>query len=147
MATQIRPLSQPPLQEPMQNNGTLSVPWSTWFTNVYNYAKGPFTSVASGSNQGVTNTTFFAQDTLLVSINLPLQFNVGDEFRVVGSGTGGWQITQNDGQIIHSATGSTTTGVGGSLASGNRYSGVTLVGVVENVELALMYHEGPLTFV
>lgn len=137
----IVPLAPAPFDQNMYANGNMSTAWRTWFSQLWSYAKGPFLSTATGSSDGVMNTTYFADDTTLVSINLPDRFNVGDEFRVVGVGTGGWSIVLN-GQTVRRPTGSATA----SVSSTNRYDGVTLVGIVKDSELAVMYHEGTLTF-
>jgi len=139
--SQLVPLSPAPFDQNMYVNGNMTTAWRTWFSQLWSYAKGPFISTASGTSNGVMNTTYFANDAMLVSINLPERFNVGDEFRVVGVGAGGWSIVLN-GQTVRSPTGSTTT----SVSSTNRYDGVTLVGIVKDSELAVMYHEGALTF-
>jgi len=128
---QIVPLSPAPFDQNMYVNGIMSTSWRTWFSQIWSYAKGPFISMVSGTNNGVMNTTYFADDTVLVSINLPERFNVGDEFRVVGSGSGGWSIILN-GKTVRSPSGSATT----SVSSTNRYDGVTLVGIVKDLELA-----------
>lgn len=147
MATQIVPLAPAPFDQIMFTDKAMTTAWRTWFSQLWSYAKGPFLATAqAGTNSGVMNTTFFSDDSTLVSINLPLQFNVGDEFRVVGVGVGGWRITQNIGQTIHRPTGNTTTGVTGSVSSTNRYDSVTLVGIVKDSDLAVMFHEGVLTF-
>lgn len=145
MAAQITPLSQAPFDQNIYANGAMSTAWRSWFSQLWSYAKGPFTSSAAGSVQGVMNTTYFADDVGLVSISLPTSFNVGDEFRVVGVGAGGWEITQNTGQTIHSPTGSTTTGTG-TLSSSNRYDGVTLIGIVKDTELSVLFSQGTLVF-
>ena len=145
MATQLLPLSPPPFDQNMYSGGAMSTSWRTWFSQLWTYAKGPFTSVTAGNAQGVMNTTYFADDVGTVSITLPTSFNVGDEFRVVGVGAGGWEILQNTGQTIHSPTGSTTTSTG-TISSTNRYDGVTLVGIVKDSDLSVMYSVGTLTF-
>lgn len=92
------------------------------------------------------NTTYVANDTGLVTLTLPARFNVGDRFVVVGYGAGLWEIAQNDGQTIHSSTGSTTTGVTGSVAATNRYDAVTLVGTVRDTDLTVISSAGTLVF-
>ena len=67
----------------------------------------------------------------LLTLTLPATAVIGDCIRVTGINTAfGWAIAQNAGQRIHLGTSSTTTGVGGSLASTNIRDSVDLICVV-----------------
>ncbi len=90
-------------------------------------------------------TTYISQSALITTYTLPLSFNVNDTVELVGFGAGGWTITQNAGQTIHSPSGSTTIGITGSLSSTNPYNSVVLKGVVKNTEMVITAQTGNLT--
>ena len=73
------------------------------------------------------STGFIANNAGLVTLTLPATCSVGDTFRVVGKGTGGWSIAQNAGQTIHFSGSDTTTGATGSLDSTGQYDCVELL--------------------
>jgi hypothetical protein len=70
----------------------------------------------------------------LCTVTIPTTAAVGDVLAVAGSGAGGWSIAQNASEIIHFGSTNTTTGVGGSIASTNRYDSIELVCIVANTE-------------
>ncbi len=57
-------------------------------------------TVLGTTQQAENNTGYFATNSSLVTITLPVTSNVGDVLRVSGSGLGGWKIAQNSGQTI-----------------------------------------------
>lgn len=84
----------------------------------------------------------------LVTLTLPVTASVGDLIKIVGQSSGGWSIAQNSGQSIKYPIQTTTTGVGGSLASTNQYNVVLLHCVIANTTWVVEYATGPgLTFV
>lgn len=68
----------------------------------------------------------------LITYTLPATAVPGDTMRVVGYGTGLWQVDQNAGQTIRFGNHNTTTGTGGSIASTNQGDAVEVVCVVAN---------------
>lgn len=93
-----------------------------------------WTEVTGTSATIAVNSGVIANNASLVTLTLPTSSNQGDEIRVTGKGAGGWLIAQNSGQqiqFIKSVT-STTTGVGGSLASTNQFDSIHLVCVTAN---------------
>lgn len=86
-------------------------------------------AVAMAVNNGYINT-----NAGLTTLTLPATAVVGDTLAVMGEGAGGWSIAQNAGQTIQFGAAATTTGVGGSLSSTNRYDTVTLVCRVANTD-------------
>jgi hypothetical protein len=143
MATPLKPLSSPPLQQIIVD-GVISTQWSSWFDQLWRYAKGPFVSSQSGSQDLAMNILFFPDEVSLVSYLLPVSASVGDIVTVIGKGSGGWQVTQNAGQIIHTSSGSTTPGTG-TLSSTNRYDVVVLVCIADNVEFSVLSSTGTLS--
>lgn len=80
------------------------------------------TTVTMGGNNG-----FIANNAGLVTLTLPPVSNIGDVLEIVGNGAGGWIIAQTAGQQIHVGSSASTLGVGGSVASTNRYDSINLV--------------------
>ena len=104
-------------------------------------------AVTGTTQQAVSNGSYIPNNAGLVTITLPSVSAVGARLRVVGLGAGGWKIAQTAGQVINKSATPTTTGVGGSLASGNRYNAVELVCVIANTTWNVASSEGTLTIV
>lgn len=103
--------------------------------------------VTGTSDDLEANTGFSANNAGLVTLTLPTTCTVGDRIIVTGVGAGGWAIAQNAGQTIHIGSSSTTTGVGGSLASTNQRDSLTLVCVVTNTDFNVLSVVGNITVV
>jgi hypothetical protein len=108
-----------------------------------NNTAGGITISGTGSGTGftlVTGTTqamaadagYVTNNAGVVTLTLPVTAAFGTSQSVVGLGAGGWLIAQNASQSIHVGNQTTTTGVGGSLASTNRYDSIDLLCVVAN---------------
>jgi hypothetical protein len=80
----------------------------------------------------VADAGYVPDNVALCTLTLPATAAFGTAITIVGLGSGGWKIAQNASQIIHVGSSATTTGVGGSLASTNRYDSIDLVCVVAN---------------
>lgn len=93
--------------------------WVPWQPNI------PVTITASPGSS-LVNTIVVANGGGLMTIPLPATANNGDTFQVSGVGAGGWLLSQATGQQVFFGNTSTTLGVGGSLASSNRYDDITL---------------------
>lgn len=94
-------------------------------------------SAAAVSAGMAVNNGYVTTGAGLITMTLPAVAAVGDIIEVVGQGAGGWSIAQNAGQVIHLGGTPTTVGVGGSLASSNRYDAVRLVCVVADTEFVV----------
>lgn len=101
-------------------------------------AAGSITISGTGSGLGwteVTGTTqamvadggYVANNAGLVTFTLPATADFGTVISVIGKGAGGWQIDQNASQVIQIGSLGSTPGVGGSIASTNRYDAVYLL--------------------
>jgi hypothetical protein len=89
--------------------------------------------VVTGTTQDMlSNTGYIANNSGLVTLNLPATSSVGDEIDVIGKGTGGWLIQCGVGQTI--VLGEDTTSSGGSLASTNAKDALYIVCTVANTE-------------
>lgn len=103
--------------------------------------------VSSTSQQMIPWNAYTANNAVLVTLTLPSTAKAGTEIEVSGLGAGGWSIAQNASQIIHNGSFATTTGVGGSLSSTNRYDSVTLRCVVDSTTWVVTSRIGTLTVV
>lgn len=134
-----------------------------------NLSAGPGISISSGSNSitisgtgsaaGWTEVTGATQSMVadngyvtnratLVTLTLPATAAFGTYLAVVGKGAGGWIIAQNALQTIQVGASTSTAGVGGSVASTNRYDSVEFVCTTANlVWTVLGGPEGSLTIV
>lgn len=92
-----------------------------------------FTEVTGTSQSALVNKGYITNNAGLVTVTLPASAVVGDIVQVSGSGAGGWKLAQNASQSIVwtaggvAGTNVTTTGVGGYLASVDRYDSVTVI--------------------
>lgn len=87
----------------------------------------------SGTTQAMAvSTGYIANNAGLVTMTLPSTAAVGSVIRVAGNGAGGWKIAQNASQVINVGNTPSTTGVGGSVASSNRYDTLELLCTVAN---------------
>ena len=82
----------------------------------------------------------------VLAFTLPAAAAVGDIVAIAGS-QNGWSIAQNANQTIHFPSGDTTTGVGGSLASTNRYDCIELVCIVADSSFVARSMSGNITIV
>lgn len=90
---------------------------------------------ASGTTQAmVANNGYYCTNAGLTTLTLPVTAAAGTVIRVVGNGAGGWIIAQNSSQLINVGNTASTTGVGGSVASGNRYDTIELLCVVADTQ-------------
>lgn len=106
----------------------------------WNNVTGTSASMAVENGYGANNAG-------LVTLTLPVTAAQFTEIQVSGIGAGGWTIAQNANQLIHVGSVASTTGVGGSVSSTNRYDQVTLLCVVANTEWAVTANFGALAHV
>jgi len=104
-------------------------------------------NVTGTSASLAVNNLYVANNAGLVTLTLPNAASVGDRIFIRGGGAGGWSIAQNANQIIHAGSSASTTGVGGSLSSTNRYDCVDLTCIVANLEFVCNGIQGNLTIV
>lgn len=91
-----------------------------------------WTTVTGTSQAMSAENGYISNNASLVTLTLPVTAAVGDEVEVIGLGAGGWLIAQNAGQLIHLGSSTTTTGVGGSLASTNANDRIIITCIVAN---------------
>lgn len=95
-----------------------------------------WSNVTGTSQAAAANTGYIANNASLVTVTLPATAVVGSIVAVQGSGAGGWTIAQNAGQTIRLSSGSSTTGVGGSLSSSTRYDVIYLICIIADTDWA-----------
>lgn len=101
------------------------------------------TVVVTGTSQaGATNTAYVTNNAGLCTVTIPSTMAVGDEFRVIGLGAGGWKIAQNASQLINFGNQVTTTGTGGSLSSSNQFDTIHLKCTVANTTWSVVAVQG-----
>jgi hypothetical protein len=105
----------------------------------------PWSIITAASANMSSNHGYVADRGTLVTLTLPVTAGVGDLIEVAGKGAGGWLIAQNANQMIHINGATSTTGVGGSIASVDRYNSIKLLCTVANLEFDVLSSEGTLT--
>jgi hypothetical protein len=95
----------------------------------------------------VASTQYIADNAGLVTLTLPAVAAIGDTFRIIGKGAGGWLMGQAVGQTSHMGNQATTPGVGGSIASTNQWDVITIICVTANTTFSVQANQGNLTIV
>lgn len=100
----------------------------------FNSAGGGLTwsNVTSGPQTLAAGFAYSANSGSAIAFSLPATAAFGDFYIISGFGSGGWTLAQNSGQSIITGKATTTTGVGGSIASKNRYDTIQIVCVTAN---------------
>jgi len=106
-----------------------------------------WTEVVGTTQSMAVNNGYILNNVALVTATLPATASVGDVLEIVGKGAGGWLIAQNAGQTIHFISSDTTPGVGGSLASTNRYDSVEIVCITADTDFVVKASVGNITVV
>jgi hypothetical protein len=115
--------------------------------NATGAASFAWTDVSGTSQAMVANNGYIADNAALVTLTLPTTAAQGTLISICGNGAGGWTIAQNASQNIKIGSQTTTTGVGGSLSSSNRYDQVEFLCTVANTTWAVRNMVGNLTYV
>lgn len=106
-----------------------------------------WTEVTSGTVPLVANNGYILNNAGVLVGTLPVTAAVGTIIDIVGKGAGGWAISQNAGQSINILSSTTTVGVGGSLASTQRYNCITLICTVADTQWTVKSSMGNITVV
>jgi hypothetical protein len=99
-------------------------------------------AVAAAVDSGYINTNVG-----LTTVTLPATAALGTVIEIMGESAAGWTIAQNAGQSIQFGNLSTTVGVGGSLASTNRWDTVKIVCRVADTTWSVTSNVGVLNVV
>ncbi len=93
----------------------------------------------------VASTQYIADNAGLVTLTLPAVAAIGDTFRIIGKGAGGWLMGQAAGQTSHVGNQPTTLGVTGSVASTNQWDVITIICVTANTTFSVQVNQGNVT--
>ena len=100
----------------------------------------------TGTTQVMTvDTIFIANNASLVTLTLPTTCAIGDTMKVLGKGTGGWEIAQNAGQIIFFGDQATTVGATGRLNSTLQRDSLQLICVTTDNDWQVVSSIGNIT--
>jgi hypothetical protein len=106
-----------------------------------------WTNVTSASQQAAVNNGYIANNGTLCTVTLPATATIGQGIAVVGNGAGLWKIAQNANQYINIGGVTTSTGVGGSLASNTISDCVFLICTTTNNGWTALSVTGNITYV
>jgi len=91
-----------------------------------------WTEVTGTSQTMTADSGWVTNNAGLVTLTLPVTAAFGTVISVIGKGAGGWKVAQNSGQNIQVGNTSTTVGVGGSIASTNRFDSFDMICTTAN---------------
>lgn len=103
----------------------------------------PWTPVIT-TTQAEAGKKYLTMSDARLMLRLPQFCVMGKIIRVAGVGTGGWKISQNDGQTITFSDKTTIPGIEGYLQSGHHRDTAELLCVVENLEFQVISSVGTL---
>jgi hypothetical protein len=115
---------------------TASGPFTIGTTSIvfgrYNAPSNSFSwSTISGTTQSASaNNGYVVGNAAQTTITLPATASLGSSVSIRGYGIGGWILAANTGQTI--VFGNTSSSLGGSLTSTNRYDTVDLTCIIDN---------------
>ncbi len=95
----------------------------------------------------VASTQYIADNAGLVTLTLPAIAAIGDTFRIIGKGAGGWIMGQAAGQTSHVGNQPTTLGVAGTVASTNQWDVINIICVTANTTFSVQVNQGNVTVV
>jgi len=103
---------------------------------------------ATGATQAMSvDTGYTTNNGAQVDYTLPATIALGEVVAIAGNSANGWTLSQNAGQTVHFLGSDTTTGVGGSLTSTNRYDCIELVCITADTDLVVRSVMGNITIV
>lgn len=108
--------------------GTTILTWSPFSLN----PNVLFTwNVVTGTSENIVeNNGYIPTNVARTTFTLPPTADVGDSFKIMGYGSGGWKIAQNAGQEIHLGSATSQNGVFGYIESTNAFDNLEIVCLV-----------------
>lgn len=91
-----------------------------------------WTEVTGTTQSMVADSGYVANNAGVVTFTLPTTAAFGTALTIIGKGAGGWAVAQNVSQVIQIGSVGSTAGVGGSIASTNRYDSIELICTTAN---------------
>jgi hypothetical protein len=129
-----------------QNDTFATLGASQAFTGVDTFSGINLALIPSGSSTSMAvGKTYQPTGSSSEAFLLPTTAAVGQTVDIIGTGTGGWTVTQNAGQQVRFAGATTTSGTGGYVASANQDSCVTLTCTVANTTWTVTNYMGAIT--
>lgn len=104
-----------------------------------------WTEVTGTSQSASVNNGYICNNAGLVTVTLPSTAAVGSIVRIAGSGSGGWKLAQNSGQVIWFGSSDTLTGVSGYIASTSQYDAVEVICITADTTWSVLSSVGNLT--
>lgn len=139
--------ANPVLGNLTSTGGTLTITNGPGSINLETNNAGTFWTVVTTNQTLSDNNGYFANAAGVLDFALPTTSLVGDTYEVVAMSAGGWQITQGIGQQIRLGNATTTSGVGGSLASTAQGDWIQLVCTVANTNWIANVKQGTITVI
>ena len=100
------------------------------------------------SSGGMTpGSTYICNSVALITLTLPSVSAVGDTFKIVGWGAGGWKVAQRASQYIYFGNSVTTTGTTGYLQNTNAKDCIEFRCVIANLGFTVVNSIGNITIV
>lgn len=140
--------SSAPTAGVITNGAGISVAFTGGNWEITNTAIGGLTVVhETSSSVTLDPATMYVMDkSTLITATLPATASIGDQFVIVGQGSGLWQVNCTTGQTIHAGSIDSTADTG-SIAASNQYDCVTLVCTADNTDFVCYGMQGALTVV
>ena len=91
-----------------------------------------WTEITGTSQAMAADSGYITNNGGLVTLTLPATAALGTAISIIGKGAGGWAVAQNSGQNIQIGNVSSTVGVGGSIASTNRFDSIDFICTTAN---------------
>lgn len=137
------------IRSPYGINNDMAVTWNTILNTILPFIPGGYINNVTGTSAILANNqTYIANNASRVGFLLPATADIGTIIYVVGSGSGGWQISQNaNQQIIVTASSSTTLGVGGSVSSTNAANNLAMMCTTPNLIWTVISQNGSFTVI
>ena len=95
----------------------------------------------------VAGNGYIINKVTLTTATLPATAAVGGTIEITGMGAGGWLIAQRANQMIYFGAYTTTTGIGGSLASTSDRDTIKMICIVADLEFQVISSIGNITYV
>ena len=93
------------------------------------------------------NYEYVANNSSLVSLELPTIADAGDKIIIRGWGAGGWKLLQNASQYIKAGNSTTTVGAGGYIQSVDQYDVIELTCIITNNGWNAIFQQGTMTII
>lgn len=106
--------------------------------NLTNYIAGQISggfawNVVDVNTNIIANNGYIINSSSKISLTLPVTNLAGSTFKILGFGSGGFRINQNESQIIYFGNKSTTLGTDGYISSFQNQSSLVIIAINDNI--------------